>query len=81
MATVIDHFSGSIRKGYVQKMLHVRLFFRQMQKCFARKTCLPVDILNLFTETRYRTKLTDWWISLLAEDIRIQTEMATAEVE
>ena len=39
------------------------------------------DILNLFTETRYRTKLTDWWISLLAEDIRIQTEMATAEVE
>lgn len=40
-----------------------------------------VDILNLFTETRYRTKLTDWWISLLAEDIRIQTEMATAEVE
>ena len=40
-----------------------------------------VDILNLFTQTRYRTKLTDWWISLLAEDIRIQTEMATAEVE
>jgi type IV pilus assembly protein PilQ len=40
-----------------------------------------VDILNLFTETRYRTKLTDWWISLLAEDILIQTEMATAEVE
>lgn len=40
-----------------------------------------VDIRNLFTETRYRTKLTDWWISLLAEDIQIQTEMATAEVE
>lgn len=40
-----------------------------------------VDVLNLFTETRYRTKLTDWWISLLAEDIQIQTEMATAEVE
>ena len=40
-----------------------------------------VDMLNLFTETRYRTKLTDWWISLLAEDIQIQTEMATAEVE
>ena len=36
---------------------------------------------NLFTQTRYRTKLTDWWLSLLTEDFRGRTEMATAEVE
>jgi hypothetical protein len=39
------------------------------------------DIFNLFTETRYRTKLTDWWISLMAADAQSQTEMATADVE
>ncbi len=36
---------------------------------------------NLFTQTRYRTKLTDWWLSLLTEDFQGRTEMATAEVE
>ena len=47
----------------------------------AAETMNSSDIFNLFTETRYQTKLTDWWISLMAANAKSQTEMATADVE
>jgi len=42
---------------------------------------VPSEIFNLFTQSRYRTTLTDWWISFVAADVSDPTEMATAEIE
>jgi hypothetical protein len=45
------------------------------------ETMVSSDVFNLFTETRYQTKLTDWWILLMDSDVRSQIEMATAATD